>query len=543
MTSEAFAEVEAFSWVYETVLGDAACITLIQSDDVVAVVRGFSGDARGARRMSLEDAQAEVMDEWADNPWIGVRIVGSWVLTVEVNGWQGSRPEVLERISAGTRAVSAYWNVNGTTRFSYAAAGRVLTSFEPLFPDRREGDDPDGLESVRAGLPWEDAEEDEGALPVPLALALAARVTGVPAEPSWFDGIFEVVQVEAAPPAIRASIDSDAYTEPLTYDDPPLAWALRHAAASRQRQAAQVAARYAIGLVGLQDQPDVALALRGDHSAAGPGLAKLWKALDRSCRTCEEGDFGPISRTSAVYALREAASPQPLTAAFTAIYHAVGTAEILRDPPGRLRNAILAVLGYPAPPSGSLGLTASPGPWAGDKYRWTAEHWLAPVGCITFVRDLSPVQVVEAFGGDIGASSTGLPGLFPDPVTAIRADSGWTVLVNHHEPMGLWSRHEHMRPGPAVSLSWGARSRAMIHYVADGRVVATLEPHRMDFYEEEDRAVFGAHTADLPLGDAAPWPAECLPMLLVLAERLTGVTFAPESLDQPHLLTVLPGPV
>lgn len=82
----------------------------------------------------------------------------------------------------------------------------------------------------------------------------------------------------------------------------------------------------------------------------------------------------------------------------------------------------------------------------------------------------------------------------------------------------------------------------MIHYVADGRVVATLEPHRMDFYEEEDRAVFGAHTADLPLGDAAPWPVECLPMLLVLAERLTGVTFAPESLDQPHLLTVLPGP-
>ncbi len=541
MTSEAFPEVEAFSWVRETVLGEAACITLVQSGDVAAAARGFGGDPGSARRLTLEDARAEFMDEDADHPWIGVRIVGPYVLAVEVDGWQGSRPEVLERISAGTRAVSTYWNVNGTTRFSCAAAGRVLTSFDPLFPDRRHGDDPDGLESVRAGLPWDAEGADEGALPVPLALALAARVTGLPAEPWWFDGIFEVIPVQAVPPAIRGDTDSDAYTEPLTYDDPPLAWALRHASAARQRAAAQAAARYAIDLAGLADHPDVVVALRGDHCAADAGLATLLAALDRECRT-SRGDPRPAGRTWAVSALREAASPQPLNAAFTAIQEASSTAAGFGDPPSRLRELVMTVLGHPAPPSGSLGLTASPGPWAGDKYQWTALHWLAPVGCITFVRDLSPVQVVEAFGGDVSACATGLPGLFPDPVTAIRADSGWTVVVDHHDPMGLWSRHAHMRPGPAVSLSWGARSRAMIHYVADGRVVATLEPHRMDFYEEDDRAVFGAYTADLPLADAAPWPAECLPMLLVLAERLTGVTFTPESLDQPHILTVLPGP-
>ena len=85
---------------------------------------------------------------------MAVRDLGSWLLVVEVNGWQGSRPEVLRRVSAGGRAVSAYWNVNLTTRFSYAVDGRVLTAFEVMSPDRRHGADPDCLEEVtcRAAL-------------------------------------------------------------------------------------------------------------------------------------------------------------------------------------------------------------------------------------------------------------------------------------------------------------------------------------------------------------------------------------------------------
>jgi hypothetical protein len=244
-----------------------------------------------------------------------------------------------------------------------------------------------------------------------------------------------------------------------------------------------------------------------------------------------------------VTALREAANPLPLTASFAGVHQAVNAAAAFGDRPGPLRDEVLAVLGHPAPPSGSLGLTAAPGPRPTGKYLWTAAHWLAPAGCITFIRDLRPAQVLAAFGGS-GTSSpdTGRPGLFPDPVAAIREDSGWTVVVEYQELMGLWSRYEKVRPGPAVSLSWSARGRCMIHYVADGRMVATLDPQRPDFCEEGDWAVFGAHTADLPLGDGAPSAAGCLPMLLVLAERLTGLVFTPQSLDEPHLLAVLPPP-
>ena len=110
---DGFPEIEAFSWIRGTVIGDAACLTLVWSGDRDAVARGFGGDPRSARRSSLEAAR----DEFADAPWIGVRMVGSWVLAVEVNGWQGSRPEVLERVSAGTRAVSAYGTSTGRPGF------------------------------------------------------------------------------------------------------------------------------------------------------------------------------------------------------------------------------------------------------------------------------------------------------------------------------------------------------------------------------------------------------------------------------------------
>ena len=64
----------------------------------------------------------------ADEPVLAVRDVGTCLLVLEVNGWQGSRPEVLRRISAGARAVSVYWNLSMTTRFSYAVSGQVLTA-------------------------------------------------------------------------------------------------------------------------------------------------------------------------------------------------------------------------------------------------------------------------------------------------------------------------------------------------------------------------------------------------------------------------------
>lgn len=234
-------EIGAFGWIQSTMLRDGACVTLVARADAGGVVRGFGGDLAGARRTSLADIGLPPVDE----PKAAVRNLGSWLLVVEVNGWQGSRPEVLRRISAGGRAVSAYWNVNLTTRFSYAADGRVLTAFEVMSPDRRHGADPDCLEEARAGLPWEAGEW------VPLMLALASRVTGLRIEPEWFNGDFAVmpvIPVDDDPAAISFALDAGASLRDMQdyagHKDPRMTRRYDHSRDSLDRHAASTVAAY-----------------------------------------------------------------------------------------------------------------------------------------------------------------------------------------------------------------------------------------------------------------------------------------------------------
>jgi hypothetical protein len=518
--------VDGFGWATDTVLDGAACLTLAEPGSVLAVAAAFGGDPARARALPL----ARAGDEFAGVPWVAVRAVDSWVLAVELNGWQGSRPEVLERVAAGGRAVSAYWNVNGQTQFSYAAAGQVLTAFDAVFPGRRTGAEPDVLVPAMDGLPWEDA------LPVPLLLALAARVTGTALQPSWLDGAFQVFPVEVLAEAVDAGIDPD--TEELTYDHPLLAWELRRAAEPRQRAAALAAAQHAIGLAGLAGDPAVALGLMGVPEADGP-LRKLAARLDRACRK-SAGDPRPMGRFCAVTALRAAASPSALAAGFQAVTAAEGTAAAFGDRPAALSEVVMAALGDPPPPIGSLGLTAAAGPRPADRYRWTAAHWLAPCGCITFVRQWSAGATVRAFGGPAGAPVRGRPGLYDPLLAAVRDQDGWAVVTEARELPGLSSRYGTIVGTQAVSVSWSARGRSLFHYVADGRFVATFDPQRPEQRDGDDPAMLDDYLADLPPGS---WPddaARCLPLLLVLAERVTGLAYAPELLDEEQLLAALP---
>jgi hypothetical protein len=521
-----FPEVDAFAGATGTILDDAACLTLTEPATVGEVARAFGGDPGRARELTLEEAPRQ----FADVPWIAVRPVGPWVLTVELNGWQGSRPEVLERSSAAGRTVSTYWNVNGRAQFAYAAAGQVLTLFDAVFPERRSGDEPDALARAMAGLPWSDA------LPAPLLLALAARLTGSPFLPSWLEGTFPVFPLEELAEAVRPAIEPD--TEELTYADPPVAWAIRHAPGERQRAAARAAAGYAIGLAGLAGDPAVALGLQGDPRAAEP-LGKLETRLDRACRKSGGGPR-PAGRFWAVTALREAANPSPLAAGFRAVSAAETTTAAFGDRPAGLSEAVLSELGDPPPPVGSLGLSAVPGPLPADRYRWTARHWLASCGCITFVRDWAPGTALRAFGGSAGDAVRGLPGLYHPSLAAVRDQDGWAVVTEPRELPGLWSRYQAVPGTLAVSVSWSARGRSMFQYVVDGRFVVTFDPQRPEERDGDDPAALDDHLADLP---PAVWPDDAgrtLPLLLVLAERVTGLAYAPELLDEEHLLAALP---
>ncbi len=120
----------AYRWVSSSMLGDAATVTVVTGSTLADVVRAFGGDPDGPR--SLRELGEEQMRTTSLDPYIAVLADGDAVFVVEFNGFQGSLKPPLARASAGGRAASMYWNVNGLTRLSFAERGRVLASFEPL---------------------------------------------------------------------------------------------------------------------------------------------------------------------------------------------------------------------------------------------------------------------------------------------------------------------------------------------------------------------------------------------------------------------------
>ncbi|MEU7868846.1 DUF6461 domain-containing protein [Dactylosporangium sp. NPDC049140] len=133
----------AYRWLRRSELRHAATVTVVTGATAADVVRAFGGDPDGPEPLR-DDAQDQVM----------VLDAGDAVLAVENNGYAGSHREVLVAASAGGRAASMYWNVNGLTRLSFAERGRILAQHEPWgreeWPQELDGV-LDGLDFARSG--------------------------------------------------------------------------------------------------------------------------------------------------------------------------------------------------------------------------------------------------------------------------------------------------------------------------------------------------------------------------------------------------------
>lgn len=114
----------AYRWIRESVLGEAATVTVVRDGSPAAVLRGF-----GADPAEPESAQ-ELAREFDIDPWVAVLTVEGGVLAVEFNGFQGSHGPVLEPLSREGRTASLFWNINAVTRLSFADNGKVLASSE-----------------------------------------------------------------------------------------------------------------------------------------------------------------------------------------------------------------------------------------------------------------------------------------------------------------------------------------------------------------------------------------------------------------------------
>jgi hypothetical protein len=308
-----------YRWFGDHWLGEAFCITLVRGLDEAEVLRRFGGEGGRPRPLTAAEAWELSLSLAAGYPRLVLATRrGGWVVAVEANGWEGSRPEVLRALSAGTQAVSVYRTVNALGYFSDAADGELRVQFELLFPQRRWGSRPDLLVAALRGVgldPDRDAPVDADMAMA--ALALAERVTGVRVDQALLDG--PLTGVEIAP-----LLDDPPASFSLDGEDAELAAAVDRAAPGRRRRAAATAARQAVRLAGLDHDPVVAEALAaaeagqarpaGDHSPLGRRI-RAWAVEADIADQVRNDSAAPLDAQLRENHLRRAAglAERPLT--------------------------------------------------------------------------------------------------------------------------------------------------------------------------------------------------------------------------------------
>ncbi|GLX96555.1 DUF6461 domain-containing protein [Herbidospora sp. NBRC 101105] len=121
---------EAICWTV-VVPHDGRPLTLAEIGERVSGGEGYK--AYGPEVFEYGEEGVEYSDdfEWA----MLVDHSGPVTAILENNGFKGVYDPVLPRLSVGGRAYSAYWNVNGTNRLSFAADGEMVLSFDSMYFD------------------------------------------------------------------------------------------------------------------------------------------------------------------------------------------------------------------------------------------------------------------------------------------------------------------------------------------------------------------------------------------------------------------------
>jgi hypothetical protein len=171
---------------YDSV-GQAYCLTLASGLTPAEFLSRIGAAPEGASE-GLETIGARSQELWEQDPVqhaiIGVTEVrdadGSpWALGVEVNGSLGATPEVIGPLSAGARVVSHFANASAE-RVYWMADGRVALTFNPLFPQDREGTESRAAGRMLRAAGFDLADDAENIdHPTASAFALAQLITKV----------------------------------------------------------------------------------------------------------------------------------------------------------------------------------------------------------------------------------------------------------------------------------------------------------------------------------------------------------------------------
>ncbi|MFE2537506.1 DUF6461 domain-containing protein [Streptomyces sp. NPDC059371] len=163
-------------------------LTLVRGVSPSELFRIVGAEPRGVCQGLSEfiEAQQEFLDEYEE--WPEAFLAGAftvpgegadWTLALEFGGDLGTRPRLMEALSAGTRAVSHSSNGGKPMDFfHWYEEGQLRTTFE--WPANRTGSTPDELNGVMMEVGLNPSGDEHPAVDRKAAvLALAERLTGV----------------------------------------------------------------------------------------------------------------------------------------------------------------------------------------------------------------------------------------------------------------------------------------------------------------------------------------------------------------------------
>jgi hypothetical protein len=152
------------------------CLTFVRGATEREVFEGFGADPD-----DKFDSRATIpFGEVHDRPTVMVGRSGEWVFALEENiPAQGTRPEVLRRLSARTEAVAVYNDIGkDNDEFAHAVNGEVITALTTTVPPYWWGSEPDRLRSLAEEIALDD-DGESGLLGLEVLLALAEGVFGI----------------------------------------------------------------------------------------------------------------------------------------------------------------------------------------------------------------------------------------------------------------------------------------------------------------------------------------------------------------------------
>lgn len=164
-------------------LSEAYCITLVQDVTPAGLLDRFGVVGDRVDRIGVGELIDPSYAVWeahdGDAQLVSATAVGDWALAVESNGYLGVTEELLGRLSAGTRLVSHFRNVNAVDRFYLVDDGRIRLDFEPLFAWYRSGCDADGYVDLMQAVGLRMEQDGDIGDPSAAAFALAEAITGI----------------------------------------------------------------------------------------------------------------------------------------------------------------------------------------------------------------------------------------------------------------------------------------------------------------------------------------------------------------------------